>query len=115
MATYLATVQIGRYRRWATTRAAGGRADPGRRAGRPRPRRRTTRLRPPAGDVGASSPGSFGAYPFPSYAVVVTDDELEIPLESQSLSTFGRNLVRDDWDAVRLVAHELAHQWFGNA
>jgi aminopeptidase N len=57
----------------------------------------------------------FGPYPFPTYSVVVTDDELEIPLESQSLSTFGRNFLTDDWDAVRLVAHELAHQWFGNA
>ena len=46
---------------------------------------------------------------------MVTADDLEIPLESQGLSTFGRNFCRDDWDAIRLVAHELAHQWFGNA
>ena len=46
---------------------------------------------------------------------MVTADDLEIPLESQALSTFGRNFCRDDWDAIRLVAHELAHQWFGNA
>ena len=55
------------------------------------------------------------ALPLRGYTAVVTSDDLEIPLESQSLSTFGRNFCRDDWDAIRLVAHELAHQWFGNA
>lgn len=57
----------------------------------------------------------FGPYPFESYTAVITDDDLEIPLESQSLSTFGRNFASTDWDSIRLVAHELAHQWFGNA
>lgn len=57
----------------------------------------------------------FGPYPFEGYTSVVTDDALEIPLESQSLSTFGRNFATEDWAAIRLVAHELAHQWFGNA
>ena len=57
----------------------------------------------------------FGDYPFDDYTVVITDDPLEIPLESQSLSTFGRNFASSDWDCVRLVAHEMAHQWFGNA
>jgi len=57
----------------------------------------------------------FGPYPFDSYTSVITDDVLEIPLESQSLSTFGRNFATGDWHSVRLVAHELAHQWFGNA
>ena len=57
----------------------------------------------------------FGPYPFPSYTCVITDDDLEIPLESQGLSTFGRNFMVDDWASIRLVAHELSHQWFGNS
>lgn len=57
----------------------------------------------------------FGPYPFSAYRVVVTDDSLEIPLEAQSLSIFGSNLLNRTWDSQRLIAHELAHQWFGNA
>ncbi|WP_136609832.1 M1 family metallopeptidase [Sinomonas albida] len=57
----------------------------------------------------------FGPYPFRDYTVVVTEDELEIPLEAQSLSIMGRNHLRRTWDAQRLLAHELAHQWFGNS
>jgi aminopeptidase len=47
--------------------------------------------------------------------VVITDDELEIPLEAQGLSIFGSNFLGGEWNSVRLVAHELAHQWFGNS
>jgi aminopeptidase N len=57
----------------------------------------------------------FGPYPFSRYTAVVTDDPLEIPLEAASLSIFGSNHLTGSWAAERLVAHELAHQWFGNA
>lgn len=57
----------------------------------------------------------FGPYPFADYTVVVTDDELEIPLEAQGLSIFGANHCTGKRWAERLVAHELAHQWFGNS
>ncbi|PRQ12186.1 aminopeptidase [Corynebacterium sp. 13CS0277] len=57
----------------------------------------------------------FGPYPFRAYTVVVTDDPLEIPLEAQALSIFGRNHATGEKTWERLIAHELAHQWFGNS
>ena len=111
MATYLATCQIGRYavieqdgpvplRVVAPTDVAGDGFD-------------ATFARQP--EMLRFFESVFGPYPFACYTTVITDDDLEIPLESQSLSTFGRNFCADSWDTVRLVAHELAHQWFGNA
>lgn len=111
MATYLATVQIGRY-------------DVLDLAASPVPIRAVlpaAHLRQFRTDFGRQQEmmklfcRQFGPYPFEGYTVVVTDDDLEIPLEAQGISVFGSNHVDGRRTSERLVAHELAHQWFGNS
>ncbi|WP_436492638.1 M1 family metallopeptidase [Actinokineospora sp. HUAS TT18] len=57
----------------------------------------------------------FGRYPFDRYGVVVVDAVLDAPVEAQALSIFGSNHVDGKRGSENLVAHELAHQWFGNS
>ena len=57
----------------------------------------------------------FGPYPFGEYVIVVTDDNLDDPIEAQGMSIFGANHVDGLRTHERLIAHELAHQWFGNS
>lgn len=112
MATYLATVQIGQYELLEQK----GAPVPVRvvaPADRPREGFRAAFGKQP--QMLGFYAELFGDYPFASYTAVITDDDLEIPLESQGLSTFGRNFMSDDWESIRLVAHELSHQWWGNS
>ncbi len=65
----------------------------------------------------------FGPYPFEAYGVVVADTPLFFALETQTLSLFGAQVIPGAVLGVPVspvnteitVAHELAHQWFGNS
>ncbi|MEV0453981.1 M1 family metallopeptidase [Catellatospora methionotrophica] len=57
----------------------------------------------------------FGPYPFDAYGgVVVKDDRITFALETQSRPVYSAGFFRNGVnDGV--VAHELAHQWFGDS
>ena len=53
----------------------------------------------------------FGLYPFESIgAVVMQDRRYSNAIENQTLITYGQNGVDQE-----TIAHEMAHQWFGNS
>jgi aminopeptidase N len=58
-------------------------------------------------------------YPYPKYAQVTVEDFRWGGMENQSATTLTRRTLRDatalqDGDSDGLVAHELAHQWWGD-
>ncbi|MBC8100599.1 MAG: M1 family metallopeptidase [Armatimonadetes bacterium] len=63
----------------------------------------------------------FGPYPFKVYGAVVADTNLSFALEIQTISLFGRDIItantgrRSPDGAQGIIAHELAHQWFGDS
>lgn len=110
-ATYLMTLQVGQYdEERMPLGAVAGRVF--------FPRALTSRVHADLEDLArmmAVFEDVFGPYPFAEYTVVVTPDELEIPLEAQALAIFGANHIDGEHGLERLIAHELAHQWFGNS
>ena len=54
---------------------------------------------------------TFGEYPFDSFGSIVIDAPF-IALETQTRPVYGSDILMGLGE--RVVAHELAHQWFGN-
>jgi len=108
MTTWLATVHVNKFK-VSTARTASG-----------TPLRVYTTDKTPKADIAGYLDakkmltyfeGLVGKYPFESYGSVVVDDPiLYYALETQTMSTFPLGAA----DAA-VVAHELAHQWFGNS
>ena len=58
----------------------------------------------------------FGDYPFEVYGALVIDFEFGAALETQTLSIFSKAMIdRELEGSESVVAHELAHQWFGDS
>lgn len=64
----------------------------------------------------------FGRYPFGTYGVLGVEAGLGFAEETQTLSVFPAAWLRGDgfpesllWNRDLLMAHELAHHWFGNS
>jgi aminopeptidase N len=59
----------------------------------------------------------FGDYPFELYGALVIDLEFGAALETQTLSIFSKAMIdaNQPEGSEQVVAHELAHQWFGDS
>jgi aminopeptidase N len=59
----------------------------------------------------------FGPYPFDRYGLALTDSAPGLAMETQGLSLFSAADLNGELGPLQhlLSAHELGHQWFGNA
>lgn len=59
----------------------------------------------------------FGPYPFDRYGLAITDSTPGLAMETQGLSLFSSTDLDGSVGLLQhlLLAHELAHQWFGDA
>ena len=112
MATYLASIAVGDLVIERTTAPTGL---PLRDAYPPEHAAGAQELFARTGEMVATFEEWFGPYPFEVYGHVVVDEALGFALENQTLSLFGTDLLGAGGAGERTVAHELAHQWYGNA
>jgi aminopeptidase N len=113
MASYLTTLAIGAYRVTATTHQ-----------GRPVVTavasslpRRVDQVMARTGEVADFMERVFGDYPFDAYGGIVIDDpRIGFALETQTRPIYGSDFFASGGPAgTVVVAHEVAHQWFGNS
>ena len=114
---YLITLAVGDFAAIETTLARrAGRLLRASAAARPRPSARSRARR----RCSSCSRTQFGVpYPYPRYAQVFVADFIFGGMENTSATTLTDTVLLDeraalDYDVDALVAHELAHQWFGD-
>lgn len=111
MATYLAMLAIGQYEMIRSTGPNGLPLISAVPTGKTEAWKAATER---YGEILAWTQEVFGPYPFASAGGVVST--AGIPnLETQSRPIYGPDLLSPDIDAVRIILHETAHQWFGDS
>jgi aminopeptidase N len=112
MAPYLATVVIGHYRVHQSTHD-----------GKPVVTAVSTALPTSVDDMLARTPEvvdylatKFGPYPFDAMGGIAIDDQrIGFALENQTRPVYAAAFFTNPAEGISVLAHELAHQWFGDS
>ena len=117
MATYLVALDIGDFV-WQTSTSAGG--IPIRNYFASNVAQPAAALFAKQGEMVDYFSDLFGAYPFDAYGAVVVPVALGFSMETQGMTTFDMGVVasakpNDPSSGEGQIAHELAHQWFGDS
>jgi aminopeptidase N len=114
MASYLATVAVGRYRTLTGTTAAGVPVYSA--VASTLPADRVDRVIARTPEIVDFLADRFGPYPFAAAGGVVPDEpRLDYSLETQTRPVYGPKVFDHGGFADYTLAHELAHQWFGDS